>query len=547
MKLTAGLIVLVCGIQALAAELPIKGYVSPDELHRQILQLSKQHPGILSVTTLAQTSAGHKLAAVSLGAKVGQAPAILIVAGLEGDDLTSAQLCLRFIESCCREYAHSENITTLLNHTTFYIFPVLNPDAAAQAFRFPIYNRTENEHSLDLDVDGSVNEDGYEDLNGDGFITQMRVPSPLGQWLPDPKNPQLLRPALPDQGEKGEYLLFSEGVDNDRDGKWNEDPSGGVDLSRNFSYRYPYFANGSGHYPMSEIETHALAEFCFAHGDIAAVFTFSSNGNLCRALTTGNNHADSKDKPLTAPMADDIVYINKVGEQYRTLFKYSSMTKEMMTAGSCVDWAYYHYGRWAFSAPAWSPGATDDSLTNTDPLLFERRLYSYLEKTDQLNKFVPWQEIRHPDFPDASVEAGGFIPYVGKNPPADSLNSITDRYSQFWQELASMLPIIEINSRVERLYRGVYRITAIISNGGKLPTCSRIGERLNWLQKIKIEAALTESQKMESGNLYYLLEAIPPGQSVEKSWIIRTSAPGPLLIKASAPSVGSAANVVQLD
>ena len=35
-------------------------------------------------------------------------------------------------------------------------------------------------------------------------------------------------------GEEGEWLVISEGVDNDGDGDYNEDGIGGLDLHRNY-------------------------------------------------------------------------------------------------------------------------------------------------------------------------------------------------------------------------------------------------------------------------------------------------------------------------
>jgi len=59
------------------------------------------------------------------------------------------------------------------------------------------------------DNDGQVDEDGPEDLDGNGLITMMRVKSPEGRWLIDPEEPRLMRPADPKKGEKGEYLLYN--------------------------------------------------------------------------------------------------------------------------------------------------------------------------------------------------------------------------------------------------------------------------------------------------------------------------------------------------
>lgn len=56
---------------------------------------------------------------------------------------------------------------------------------------------------MDLDRDGAKDEDGYEDLNGGGVITMMRVTDPTGAWVPDNEVPELLRKAESGKGGTG--------------------------------------------------------------------------------------------------------------------------------------------------------------------------------------------------------------------------------------------------------------------------------------------------------------------------------------------------------
>ena len=53
------------------------------------------------------------------------------------------------------------SIKQLLNNTTFYIFPRVNPDASESFFQQPLRERTLNAHPLDLDKDGHSDEDGF--------------------------------------------------------------------------------------------------------------------------------------------------------------------------------------------------------------------------------------------------------------------------------------------------------------------------------------------------------------------------------------------------
>ena len=70
---------------------------------------------------------------------------------------------------------------------------------------------------VDDDGDGLFDEDGLDDLDADGHITQMRIADPNGDYKPHPDFPNMLVKVKP--GEKGQYrLLGAEGIDNDGDG-----------------------------------------------------------------------------------------------------------------------------------------------------------------------------------------------------------------------------------------------------------------------------------------------------------------------------------------
>ena len=85
----------------------------------------------------------------------------------------------------------------------------------------------------------------------------------------------MLIKADPARGEVGRYRLITEGIDNDHDEAFNEDPPGGVSFNRNFTAHYPFFGVGAGPHQVSEIETRAVADFAFSHSNIALVFSFA--------------------------------------------------------------------------------------------------------------------------------------------------------------------------------------------------------------------------------------------------------------------------------
>lgn len=114
----------------------------------------------------------------------------------------------------------------LLQKRTFYLVPHLNPDGAETMFWKAVWARAGNPTPWDDGFDDVTDEDGPEDLNGDGLVTLMRVKDPWGDYLPDPAEPRLLKRADRGKGEGCVYKLYLEGVDNDGDEEYNEDPLG---------------------------------------------------------------------------------------------------------------------------------------------------------------------------------------------------------------------------------------------------------------------------------------------------------------------------------
>lgn len=515
------------------------GAMNYDELASELKKLKADFPGIIQTESLSKTATGRDLwlATVS-GGKKSNKPAILIVAGVEGPDVASAAVLLDLVRTLGDGYGRADSITRFLDRHTLFIVPRLNPDASEQLSATLRYDRFLNASSLDLDHDGAVDEDGYEDLNGDGMITMMRVRDPLGEWLADPLDPQLMRRANPAKNEQGEYRLLREGIDNDGDGRWNEDENGGVAMNRNFTHRYEFFEPGAGLFPLSETESRSLVDFMFAHDEIGVVISFTGAANL---ITPWRSAKAEKGKPLVAVLPKDDEYYAFLSKAYKKIFN-SQAASNPPVKGSFAEWAYYHFGRWSLSLPVWMPAevnVADSSKSDIkdDPIAQQRRLYHWILEQNDKSLFIPWQEINHPDFPDAVVEVGGFAPGVQFNPPADSLEGITDKFAEFIFQIAKYFPSLELTLKSEAMSADVFRITAVVKNAGYLPTNSELGSRLKWVRKVKTEIVPGEGWELISGKVFYLSEQIVGGAATEYSWLVRGKG-GEVVVKSGSPTVG---------
>jgi hypothetical protein len=542
-------------------------YHNYNEVTTILKDLAKKHSNLMKLDSQGKTIGGRDIWSVTISeGEHAKKPALLLVAGLEGVDLVTSEVTLLFIQSLLNAYARDDSIKHLIEKTTFYIFPRVNPDAAEAFFQSPQTERHYNSRSMDLDQDGSFDEDGYDDLNGDGFITKMRIRDAEGEWMSDEDMPELMRKANPSEGEQGMYILHGEGRDNDQDGLWNEDELGGVDFNKNFTFRYKFFVKGAGVHQISEVETRALTDFAFKHSNINIVYSFSSTENLLhpwkageRAQRGADSQRRSARKPIYSVLANDAEYFDKIVNKFKQLTHFSGAPEAQTGHGTFVDWAYYHFCRWSFSAPAWWPPSIQqaaDTSENSevkktegrqrsgndgnDPIALDRRTWTWLQNTDQTKQFIPWTEIKHPDFPNEKVEVGGFKPFIKINPPADSLQPRAAKYSSFLFYLASLIPEINLDRiNVEHLHDNVYRVEAVVINSGYLPTNTYIGTRSKWNRKVKVELSLEKNHSIASGNKLTLIDLIPgSGGTNSLSWVLIGDKGSKVTISAGSPMTG---------
>ncbi len=263
----------------LAASLLLAHYPTVKEINAKLFALQKKHPELVKLEKIYDGVYAVRLA---LKGKIapGKRPALFVGANLEGDRLLTTYTALQLIEKIASTYQKDQKLQRLLKTRTIYVAPLLNPYAYSFYFRRPKREFNRNRTRWDDDRDGVADEDPPEDINGDGLITMMRVKDPEGKYIPDPKDPRIMRKADPLKGERGIYKLYTEGIDNDGDGKINEDDIGGVNLEKNFPHAWKPHQNDGGLWPVSEKETRAIVEFFFKHRNIAAAYTYSAFNNL---------------------------------------------------------------------------------------------------------------------------------------------------------------------------------------------------------------------------------------------------------------------------
>jgi hypothetical protein len=392
-------------------------YLDYEALSRELRALADGSEAA-TLRSLAATAGGRDVQVLEIGAPGGaplaERPALLVVGNLQGDHVLGSALVVEAARHLLA--ADDPEVRDALAERTVYLVPRLNPDAAEAMFASPRVERRTNTRPYDDDNDGRTDEDGPEDLNGDGLVTVMRVLDPSGPYMVDPDDPRLMRRADPSAGESGGWTLYPEGVDSDGDGFLNEDGPGGVDLDRNFQHAYPYWDADAGPHMVSEPESRALMDFVIAHPNIAAILTFGTSDNLVtppdargalaspvtldlpafaaasnddvfetgvvdaprggggRGFAFGfffrspfrgaqpgrDNDPNSGRRPVTSVDADDRPYFETVSEAYRELTGIDEVALNREAEGAFFQYGYYQFGVPSFSTPGWGLPAPDE-------------------------------------------------------------------------------------------------------------------------------------------------------------------------------------------
>jgi hypothetical protein len=500
------------------------GYLNYQNLTKNLKALDAKS-NYCTVKSIGKSSGGKEIWLVTLSESTAPKPALLITAGLDGKSRTGTQIALKMIENLL----NSDKLSNILEEKTIYFVPSVNPDAIDAAVANIKMEKRGNDTETDDDRDGRIGEDPFEDLNKDGLITQIRVEDITGNYIESPEDSRVLIKADPVKNQVGKYILISEGIDNDKDGMFNEDFSEGVNIDKNFTYDYPVFEKGAGVYVASESETRALLDFLYLNQNIYGVLTFGMHNNLSETPKYDSKLTGSR--IIKGWLEKDIKVAEQVSKLYTQKAAIKDGPKMPMTKGNFAQTAYFHAGRFSFSTPGWwipkvevKKDSLDSKLEKPKDKEEVNSEVSFLKWADSQNiksVFVNWSVIKHPDFPNQKVEVGGFVPYILNNPPVNFLEEAAAKHVFFVEELLAAMPKIEINvPEVKKVNENLYRVTIKIANKGLLPTYTEIGDKIRFVSKMKTEILLQKNQSMVSGRKYFIRNSMQAGESDEYSWLI---------------------------
>jgi hypothetical protein len=520
------------------------------EVVKYLSDLTKAYPKITRLHTIGKSFLGKDLIVLEITnrdtGKGIDKPGYWIDGNLHASEVMGAEVCLRTIQTLITGYGDDPFITDLIDTRTVYIMPKLNPDGSDHYLTQPDSMRS-SVRPDDQDGDGRYDEDPGEDLNGDHHLTQMRVKDEKGQYRTSPDDPRLM--VRRQEGEKGEWSVYSEGIDNDGDGRFNEDGVGGLDINRNWPSRWQqeYVQGGAGLYPLSEPETRAVAEFLLAHRNVTGLINHHMSGNFLYRPPTNRKFDPFSGEEVPFPREDEAIFEifgNKYteiinGQPVMAVLGRGAPPREGAIFGVMIGWAYDHYGVFSWVPEMGSLTPFCDYDKNGRVTEEEQLKWNDTEMDGKI--FADWTPFDHPQL--GQVEIGGFVRKYYDDQrgsytnimctPGKEFDDFLKKHTEWNLYLISKSPLVRITDvSVVPGEAGYFKVVASVQNQGFIPTnVTEQAIRNQTAKSVKVSIVLDGAtlemgkNEVDVGHLSGTASSLdPPIHQVE--WMIKASKKG---------------------
>jgi murein tripeptide amidase MpaA len=454
-------------------------YHDYDAMTGHLQALAAAYPQLATLTSIGRTHRGRDVWFMQItNPDTGPAlekPGFYIDAQIHAEEHATSATALYAIHYLLTRYGTDPEVTRLVDGQVFYIIPRINPDGAEYALKAPYHPWCGNGRCLP----GEDRLEGLQaqDIDGDGYIVNMRVPDPKGEWKKDPTEPRLMVQREPGE-EGGEYYrIYPEGLIPDYDGADVKIlPQADGNMNRNFPINWSPQEYGAGEYPFSEPETMGMARLILDHPNICGMCAYHTHGGIILRPSMMATDAEMSPRDLSLYKALGEVGTRLTG--YPVISTYEDFTpdKSKVRHGSLKDWVYEEMGIICFSTELWdieiAAGVEKKGYYNLRPrdADVQRKLFNWVLANVGDQGFRDWQAFDHPQL--GPVEVGGMV-YIWsyRNPPGKLLEKVCHDNTLFNLRHAAAAPRVQVDSvMVTPLGGDLHKVTAIVSNHGYLPT-----------------------------------------------------------------------------
>jgi hypothetical protein len=468
-------------------------YYSYDMVVEALKKLHKAYPNLTKLDLVGKSEEGRAIYCMTVNnPKTGKElnkPGIHVDGNMHGNEIQAGEVALYLLDYLLSNYGSNEEITKLVDTKCFYVVPVVNVDGR---YHFLADGNTCHDNRSirrphDDDKDGLLDEDPLDDLDKDGNICWMRKKDPNGTHKLDSEDPRIMVMVKP--GEKGTHTLIGlEGIDNDGDGRMNEDSEGYVDPNRNYGYNWmpDYVQPGAGDYPFSGLGIKALAEFMKKRTNICMGWTFHNFGGMFVRGPSTKAHGEFH--PQDVAVFD---YLGEMGERIVPDYRYVVVWKALYeTYGGMDFWMMMSLGAYSFTGELSVPEhetfksrkekkkfqSQTKSEDDEDDMDFfggnterERERLKFNDHVAQGVLFVKWKPYKHPTY--GNIEIGGWAKLSTRLPHPFMIKDMAHRNVAAVIFSAKQTPDVTFEVfEKKKIGNDLYRIRTRLKNSKAMPT-----------------------------------------------------------------------------
>ena len=456
-------------------------YYTYATLEEHLQFFASTYPQVCQLESLLVTPKGRHVYAVTLSIGDPAAkPAYYIDGNTHAGEVTGSMAAMHTIDYLLTNMDSDPKIHALLERVTIYVIPRLSPDGAERYLTSAYSLRSVDRPYLSKTQQPGLYE---EDMDQNGIIAMMRVPSPYGAWKKDPHNEAVMIKRAPDDLEGEFYQVYAEGcVEGEVTNPLKVAPAlWGLDFNRNYPFGW-YTENrqpGAGPYPLSNPENKAVVDFVLSHPNIGGVATHHTNGGiiLYPPGTQSSSKASKKDMRFFREIG--AMGTEEMGYGCINIFDSFFTDQEAYSSGAFDDWCYQSQGIPAYTIELWDlevrsgcgcpwPVPKEPKTTAQKAEDYARILAGCQENAPEA--ILPWRHFDHPQLGD--VEIGGFdFKMTYQNPPRSFLCQEVEKATRFTLRMAATVPCLKItNLKQYQVGEDVWKIELSLANTSYLPT-----------------------------------------------------------------------------
>lgn len=470
-------------------------YPLHQEVAHRLQELARQYPKLARTHNIGKSGEGRDLWVLELtNADTGPAeskPGLWADGNIHAGEVTGRQILTYFAARLLASYGKDPEATRLVDTRAFYVMPIFDADGGERVLtHHPSWPGHRPE------------EQAGKDLDGDGYITEMRVKDPNGNWYPSPKDPRLMLRVRELMGGRWSYipttLEYPKALEEDpapRDQRYRVYVEGGnldreaaidtlqlgldsqanrrepADFNRNWSAEWRADQPGSGPFPFALPEVRAVATFITSHRNVFFDYTMHSGGGAKNYIVR---------PPMAHPYefmpAEDNDFYMRLGAVWSALSGGGVMINDYYSqearpgrygqpeTGFANDWAYMHLGIHSVLPEIGAAGGKD---YDGDGYITLYEMVRWDDEEQGGKHFAPWKPYKHPVLGDVEIGGARGVPQgIGER-----LKKECEIHYGLLTHIAGLSPLLRLKDlKSARLADGSYRVTAVLQNQGFLST-----------------------------------------------------------------------------